>query len=154
MRYPAFLLLLAVGSVNAATLDVAVSQGTQEPARYSYQLNDDRHTLDLRDSERYTVAVRDKVRKKDICREAEYRTGMVVNLRKVDQPDPGQYMVEVVGQVSSLQSLEQGEALSCGTNMVPHIDNRAFSDTSVIQAGKPKVIVVDGKTTLLLTVTE
>jgi len=38
--------------------------------------------------------------------------------------------------------------------MVPLIENAAFSDTSMIEVGKPKVMVIDGKTTLLLTVKE
>jgi len=85
MRNIAFCLLIAGGSANAATLEVAVSQGSQEPESYTYQLSDERQTLDLRESARYTVAVQDKARKKDICREAEYRTGMVMTLRQVEE---------------------------------------------------------------------
>jgi len=154
MRNIAFCLLIAGGSANAATLEVAVSQGSQEPESYTYQLSDERQTLDLRESARYTVAVQDKARKKDICREAEYRTGMVMTLRQVEEAGEGQYKVEVVGQVSNLKSIEEKGALSCGPNMVPLIENAAFSDTSMIEVGKPKVMVIDGKTTLLLTVKE
>jgi len=154
MRNIAFCLLIAGGSANAATLEVAVSQGSQEPESYTYQLSDERQTLDLRESARYTVAVQDKARKKDICREAEYRTGMVMTLRQVEEAGEGQYKVEVVGQVSNLKSIEEKGALSCGANMVPLIENAAFSDTSMIEVGKPKVMVIDGKTTLLLTVKE
>lgn len=152
MRKLALCLLLAGGTVNAATLEIAVSHGSHEPESYSYQLSDQRQTLDLRESTRYTVAVQDKSRKKDICREAEYRTGMVMTLRQVEMAGEGQYKVEVVGQVSNLKSLEEKGELSCGVNMVPLIENAAFSDTSLIEVGKPKVMVVDGKTTLILTV--
>lgn len=154
MRYKALLLLLAAGSANAATLEVSVSQGSHQTERYTYTLNAERQTLDLRESNRYTVAVQDKVRKKEICREAEYRTGMVMTLREVERPGAGQYKIEVIGQVSSLQSVEEKERLSCGTNMAPVIANSAFSDTSVIEVGKPKAMVVDGNTTLVITVKE
>lgn len=154
MRYLALSLLFGVTSVNAATLEVAVSQGTHEPTTYQYQLTDKRQTLDLRDSGRYTIAVHDAARKKDICREAEYRTGLVMNMRQVERPEKGQYKVEVVGQVSTLKALQEGVHLDCGVNMQPIIENAAFSDTSVIELGKPKVLVIDGKTTLLLTVKE
>lgn len=154
MRYQALLLLIAVGSANAATLEVAVSQGSDEPESYTYQLNGERQTLDLRDSGRYTVAVEDKPRKKDICREAEYRTGMVMTIRDVEKPAKGQYKIELVGQLSNLKALEEKGKLDCGVNMVPVIENSAFSDTSVIEVGKPKAMVVDGKTTLLLTIKE
>jgi hypothetical protein len=152
MRNFALCLLFGVGSVNAATLSVAVSQGSHEPVSYQYQLNDRPQTLDLRDSGRYTVAIQDQTRKKEICREAEYRTGMVMTLRQIEKPADGQYKIEVVGQVSNLKSIEEKGQLDCGVNMVPIIENTAFSDTSVIEVGKPKVMVVDGKTTLLLTI--
>lgn len=154
MKYLALSLLFGVACVNAATLDVAVSQGTHEPITYQYQLTDQRQTLDLRDSGRYTVAVRDVARKKDICREAEYRTGLVMTMRQVERPEKGQFKVEVVGQVSTLKALQEGAHLECGVNIQPLIENAAFSDTSVIELGKPKVLVIDGKTTLLLTVKE
>ncbi|MPQ69254.1 hypothetical protein [Pseudomonas sp. MWU12-2323] len=154
MRYQALLLLFAVGSANAATLEVAVSQGSNEPKSYTYQLNGESQTLDLRDSTRYTVAVEDKVRKKDICREAEYRTGMVMTIRDVEKPAKGQYKIELVGQLSNLKALEEKGKLDCGVNMVPIIENSAFSDSSVIEEGKTKVLVVDEKTTLLLTIKE
>ena len=79
---------------------------------------------------------------------------MVMTLRRVESEDPDSYKVEVVGQVSNLKGIESKEQLGCGVNMQPVIENAAFSDTSVLVAGKPKVLVVDGKTTLLLTVKE
>lgn len=154
MRKIALCLLVGVGTANAATLDIAVSQGSHEPVTYQYKLSDQRQTLDLRDSNRYTVAVQDKARNKDICREAEYRTGMVMTMRQVENPAAGQYKVEVVGQVSTLKNLEQKGRLDCGVNQLPVIDNAAFSDTSIIEVGKPKVMVVDGKTTVLMTLKE
>lgn len=154
MRYQALCLLFAVGTANAATLEVEVSQGRHESERYTYQLTDERQTLDLRESGRYTVALQDKARKKEICREAEYRTGIMMTLRQVEKPADGKYLVEVVGQVSSLKSLEEKGRLGCGANMIPVIDNAAFSDTSLIEVGRPKAMVVDGKTTLLLTIKE
>ena len=154
MRYQALFLLFAVGTANATTLEVEVSQGSHETERYTYQLTDERQTLDLRESGRYTVAIQDKIRAKEICREAEFRTGIMMTLRQVEKPAHGKYLVEVVGQVSKLKRLEEKEHLDCGTNMVPIIENAAFSDTSLIEVGRPKAMVVDGKTTLLLTVTE
>jgi xanthine dehydrogenase iron-sulfur cluster and FAD-binding subunit A len=154
MRFQALILGFLAGTANAASLEVAVSEGGNEPLKFSYPLTNVRQTLDLRDSGRYTVAIKDKARGKEICREAEYRTGMVMTLRRVDSEDPGSYKVEVVGQVSSLKAIERKEQLGCGVNMQPVIENAAFSDTSVLLPGKPKVMVVDGKTTLLLTVKE
>lgn len=154
MRYQALLLFFAACSAQAATLEVAVSQGSSEPERFTYQLSDERQTLDLRDSGRYTVAIQDAVRKKQICREAEYRTGMVMTLRQVEISEDGHYKIEIVGQVSNLKSIEEEGRLDCGVNMKPVIENTAFSDTSVIEVGRPKAMVVDGKTTLLLTVKE
>jgi xanthine dehydrogenase iron-sulfur cluster and FAD-binding subunit A len=154
MRLQAIFLSFVAGTANAASLEVAVSQGGNEPQKFSYPLTSERQTLDLRDSGRYTVAIKDKTRGKEICREAEYRTGMVMTLRRVDGDDPDSYKVEVVGQVSNLKALDRREQLACGVNMQPVIENAAFSDTSVLVAGKPKVLVVDGKTTLLLTVKE
>lgn len=152
MRYQLLCLLFAVGTANAATLEVEVSQGSHVSERFTYQLTDQRQTLDLRESGRYPVAIHDKARKKDICREAEYRTGIMMTLRQVEKPADGKYLVEVVGQVSKLNALEEKGRLDCGANVVPVIENAAFSDTSLIEVGRPKVMVVDGKTTLLLTV--
>lgn len=157
MRLQALILAVAAstsGAVTAANLEVAVSQGAQEPIKYTYLLTSEWQTLDLRDSGRYTVAIKDKARGKEICREAEYRTGMVMKLRRIDDAAPGQYKVEVVGQVSSLKGIEKKEQLGCGVNMQPLIENAAFSDPSLLEPGKPKVLVVDGTTTLLLTVKE
>ena len=157
MRLQALIMAIAATAsciVSAANLEVAVSQGSQEPIKFTYPLTSERQTLDLRDSGRYMVAIKDKARGKEICREAEYRTGMVMNFRLVEDATPDLYKVEVVGQVSSLKGMEKKEQLGCGVNMQPLIENAAFSDTSVIQAGKPKVLVVDGTTTLLLTVKE
>jgi hypothetical protein len=154
MRYKALLLLCAVGTANAATLEVVVSRGSYEPETYTYHLNGEQQTLDLRESDRYPVAIEDKSRKKDICREAEYRTGMVMAFRDVEKPAAGQYKIEVVGQVSHLKALEEKGRLGCGPNMVPVIDNTAFSDTSLIEVGRQRVMVVDEKTTMLMTVKE
>jgi hypothetical protein len=152
MRYSALFLLLAAGSTNAASLEISVSQGNHEPEFFTYNLTDQPQTLDLRESERYTVAMKDIVRGKEICREAEFRSGMIISLRLVDKPADGQYKVEVIGQISNLKSIDEKERLSCGVNQVPVIENLAFSDTLLVEASKTKVMVVDGTTTLLLTI--
>lgn len=152
MRYLALGLLLAAGATNATTLEIAVTEGRSEPQRFSYNLSSDRQTLDLRDSHRYTAAVKDVARKKEICREAEYRTGMLMTLREVEKVSDTQFKIEIIGQTSTLKSLAKGDQLSCGLNQIPDIENRAFSDTSVLEMDRTKAVVVDGKTTLLLTI--
>lgn len=152
MRYTAFLLLLASLSANAATLEVSVAEGNQKPQKYTYTLNGERQRLDLRESHRYNVAFQDKASRKEICREAEYRTGLVVALRDVEKVGETQYKMEVIGQLTNLDGIVNGEAISCGVNQSPSLSNRAFSDTSVLEVNKTKVLVVDRTTTLLLTI--
>lgn len=152
MRPFALIAVLAAGAANAATLDLTIAQGAAEPLRFSYDLNGERQTLDLRDSYRYNVAVKDERRNKEICREAEYRTGLVMTLRDLEQDAEGRYVVELVGQISNLKTIKNGPIFSCGVNQDPVLQNRAFSDTSALEAGRTKVLVIDGKTTVLMTV--
>lgn len=152
MRYAALFVLMFAGGAQAATLEVNVTQGGSEPKAYTYKLSDQRQALDLREPTRYTLAVHDKARGKDICREAEYKTGMLVTLKQLEKMGEGQYKIEVVGQSSTLKTVEEGVKLSCGTNERPIIENTGFSDTSVLDVTRPKVLVIDGKTTLILTV--
>lgn len=154
MRIAALSFLLFCGSVSAATLDVTVTEKHAKPVRYSFALDGTKHKLDLRDAARYTVAVKDEVRNKEICREAEYRTGLLLSLNDISTRSTGEYVVEVIGQISDLSSLETTGRLSCGANQKPLINHRAFSDTSSIEPGKSKVLVIDGNTTLLLSINE
>lgn len=154
MRYQVLILLMAASNAHAATLEVAVSHDSYDLERYTYQLNGNRQTLDLRDSDRYRVAFKDTATNKMICRDAEYRTGLTMTLRDVEKQEDGRYKIEVIGQVSNLKSMQSQGKLDCGENMVPVIENRAFSDTSVLDVGRPKVMVIDGKTTMILTVKE
>ena len=154
MRIAAFCLMLACGTASAATLEVTVTEKLSSPVKYSYELNGTKHKLDLRDAHRYQVAVHDEVRKKDICRDAEYRTGLMMTFNDVNTRSTQEYIIEVVGQISSLDEVEITDRLACGPNQAPKLVHRAFSDTSAIKPGKSKVIVIDGDTTLLLSVTD
>jgi len=154
MRYPALLFLLAASSTHAAMLEISVTEGGRAPEKFVYELNGERQSLDLRDSHRYSAAFKDKTTNREICREAEYRTGMMMALRDVEKVSGSQYKIEIVGQLSTLEDMEVGEALTCGVNQIPSLVNRAFSDTSVLEIDKTKIMVVDRNVTLLLTIRE
>lgn len=135
-------------------VEVSVSQGSSQIYHSYTELSDGRHSIDLRDSVPYQVAVKDKVRNRDICRDSDYRPGLFLTFRDTGEGTEGAYSMEVIGQVSSLKSMTPGETLSCGQNTVVEMETKAFSDTSQIQVGKPKVIVIDNSWTVLVTINE
>ena len=150
MRILGMLLLSVSASVQAATLDISVAQGGSQIQEFSLDLSEERQSLDLRESHRYSVAVSDKTRGKDICREAEYLTGLMLTFKNLEATDQGLSLVEVVGQQSIVEDLATTEVLSCGANQSPVIQTRAFSTTTTVEEGRPRAIVIDGDTTLLL----
>lgn len=154
MRFLAIFLLCATSAVNAATLEVSVTEANQLPEKFYFDLGEERQTLDLRGSERYTAAFKDARTGSEICRDAEYRTGMMMTLRNLDMTEENHYQIEIIGQLTTLGNLEKGETLACGTNEIPVLSNKAFSDTSVLEVGKTKVLIVDRQTTMLMTVKE
>tara|TARA_R110002124_G_scaffold128157_10_gene288637 strand:+ start:10694 stop:11158 length:465 start_codon:yes stop_codon:yes gene_type:complete len=154
MRYLLLTLLLAASASNAAHLELTVSEGQTQPTTYTYPLSGDLQSLDLRSDHRYDVAIKDDVRNKEICREADYRTGMMLSLRYVDPSPEGKYQIEILGQISSLSSIDVDATLSCGVNQTPTLEYLAFSETSILEIDKTKVLVIDGQTTLLLTIKE
>lgn len=135
-------------------VEVSVLQGRTNIYNANTELTDGRHSIDLRDSIPYQVAVKDKARNRDICRESDYRPGLFLTFRDTGEGTDGAYNIEVVGQVSSLKSISPGEVLSCGQNTVVELETKAFSDTSQIQVGKPKVIVIDNSWTVLVTIND
>ncbi len=57
------------------------------------------HELDIRDSHRYHAAFVDPATKREICRDGEYKTGLVLKLRSL--PIEGtEQPIEVLGMVS------------------------------------------------------
>ncbi|WGK63406.1 hypothetical protein QAO71_17850 (plasmid) [Halopseudomonas sp. SMJS2] len=135
-------------------VEVSVSQGDSHIYHSYTELTAGRHSIDLRDAIPYQIAVKDQVRNRDICRESDYRPGLFLTFRDTGEGTDGSYNMEVIGQVSSLKSMTPGEILSCGQNTVVEMETKAFSDTSQIQVGKPKVIVIDNSWTVLVTINE
>ncbi len=133
---------------------VSVTEGDKHSYNSHYELTEARHSIDLRDSHPYHVALKDKARGRDVCREADYRTGLYLTFRDTGERTEDAYNIEVIGQVSSVNSVSPGETLSCGQNTIVELGTKAFSDTSLIQVGKPKVIVIDNKWTVLVTIKE
>lgn len=153
MRWLTALLIFAPLVANAAQeLQVSVVAGRDEPQAYRFPLNDTKQKLDLRDKHRYQAAVKDNARKREICTEAEYKTGLLLTVRALPQGTDGVQQVEVVGQVSDLDSVVDGVTLSCGTNQVVKMNHQAFSDTVQIEPNRTKIVVIDGKYTVLLKV--
>lgn len=153
MRWLSALLIFAPLLANAAQeLQVSVVVGRDEPQAYRFPLTDTKQRLDLREKHRYHAAAKDKARKREVCTEAEYKTGLLLTLRAFPQGADGAQQVEVVGQVSNLDSVTDGVALSCGTNQVVKMSHQAFSDTVKIEPNRTKIVVIDGKYTVLLKV--
>jgi len=152
MRLPALLLLSLPLSAHAAPaqLVVSVASGAHETVTYSYPLETVKQELDLRESARYDVALKDKATGRDVCREAQYKTGLLLTLRPLTDSAADAHSVEVVGQVSELTSLTDGSALSCGKNQEISLAHRAFSDTVVVEQNRTKAIVIDGEHTVFL----
>jgi hypothetical protein len=155
VRFIPFAALLFTEFAFAVTVvDVSISKGDTHAYRTHYDLTPARHSIDLRDSHPYHVAVRDKVRGRDICRESDYRTGLHLTFRDTGEGTEAAYSMEVIGQVSSLGSITPGETLSCGQNSEVLMNNKAFSDTFQIQPGTPKAIVIDNTWTVFFTIKE
>jgi len=152
MRWSALLFLLTPLAVQAAPaeLNIAVASGRGEPVSYRYPLNGEKRDLDLRESGRYHVAFQDKATNSSVCREAQYKTGLFLTFRLLPKAADDAQSVEVIGQVSELAGVKDGQKLSCGTNQEVSLSHRAFSDTVVVDENRTKVIVIDGEHTVML----
>lgn len=154
MRWIGFMLCLAPFMAHAASTDlqVSVASGNDEPQAYNYPIDGSKSELDLRDSHRYQAAFKDNATKRDVCREGEYKTGLLLSLRTLPKSADGSQPVELIGQVSNLEGVTEGVKLSCGSNQVVKMSNKAFSDTVQIEPNRTKVVVIDGKFTVMLKV--
>lgn len=154
MRWIAMLLCLSPLVAQAATseLSVSVISGKDEPAIYNFPLDGEKHELDLRDSHSRAAAFKDEVTKREICRGAEYKTGLLLTLRSLPQAEDGTNQVELIGQVSTLKGIKDGQQLKCGTNQEVSISNEAFSETILVQGERTKAVVIDGKYTVMVKV--
>ncbi|WP_439126056.1 MAG: hypothetical protein ACNJA3_29585 (plasmid) [Pseudomonas rhizophila] len=154
MRWIGFMLCLVPLVTQAATaeLQVSVVSGSDEPQAYHYALDGNKYELDIRESHRYQAAFKDGATKRDVCREAQYKTGLLLSLRSLPKAADGSQPVEVIGQVSSLVSLVDGKRFSCGQNQEVNMGNKAFSDTVQVEPNRTKVVVIDGKYTVMLKV--
>lgn len=143
------LLVVLSGPAVASQAQVTVIHGSNEPEVFTVQLNGKSQDLDLRESHRYHAAFVDPATKREICRDGEYKTGLVLKLRSL--PIEGDLQpVEVVGMVSSLESIKDGVAIKCGTNQEVALSNKSLSDTIRLAPNKTKPMVVDGKWTILI----
>ncbi|KPC02213.1 hypothetical protein QO021_29130 (plasmid) [Pseudomonas amygdali pv. lachrymans] len=131
---------------------MSVVSGTEEPQAYHYTLDGNKYELDIRESHRYQAAFKDGATKRDVCREAQYKTGLLLTLRALPKAADGSQPVEVVGQVSTLDSLVDGSRFTCGRNQEVNMGNKAFSDTVQVEPNRTKVVVIDGKYTVMLKV--
>ncbi len=155
MRYIPLLLALFAGAAQATpVMEVSVVQGASEPEKYRFDLNGKRHEIDLRESHRYAAAFHDKASKKDICRDGQYHTGLLLTLRDVPDESSDARAIEVIGQVSTLKKSIPGETYSCGQNTIIDIGNSAFSDTARVRPNRTKVMVIDNNWTVFVTVKE
>lgn len=152
MRWIAMALCLSPLAVNAATngLRVSVASDRAEPVSYQYPLDDDKQNLDLRASHRYDAAFKDPVTNREVCREGEYKTGLLLTLRSLPKTEDGKQPVEVIGQVSTLDGVKPGITLKCGTNQEVSISTKAFSDTIMVEKNRTKVVVIDGTYTVMV----
>lgn len=171
-------------TANAATLEVSIADTNGSHERFMYSLDGKRQTLDLRDSNEYMAAFIDPATRKEICTTGEYRTGLMLTLKSLPpvlrevvpvvdpnapqdlssddmpaptfEPDPAAapFNLEVIGQVSNLAALESKGSFGCGVNQKPILENRSFSETVPMFPNRTKAVVVDGTTTLMLTVRE
>lgn len=153
MRFAPLLLLAFAGLAQATSvMEVTVIEGTQVPVKYRFDMDGSRHELDLRDSHRYNAAFNDPATKKDICRESEYRTGLILTLRDMPEYAGAERQIELVGQVSKLKSLTPGSTLSCGQNTVVDMENKAFPEITVVKQNRTKVLVIDNSWTVFISV--
>ncbi|MBM5458909.1 hypothetical protein H8F21_15185 [Pseudomonas sp. P66] len=154
MRWIGFMLCLfpLVTHAAATELQVTVASGSEEPQAFKYPIDSGKYELDLRGSHRYQAAFKDTATKRDVCREAEYKTGLLLTLRPLPKAADGSQPIEVIGQVSTLEGVTEGQRLSCGSHQVVNMSNKAFSDTVQVEAKRSKVVVIDGKYTVILKV--
>jgi hypothetical protein len=154
MRWIALMLCLSPLAANAATneLIVSVVAGSQAPTSFKYPLDGDKHELDMRVSHRYDAAFKDTATNRDVCREGMYKTGLLLTLRSLPKDESGNQQVEVIGQVSTLDGVNPGLKLKCGTNQEVMLSNKAFSDTVRIEKNRTKVVVIDGTYTVMVKV--
>ncbi|MCT8162814.1 hypothetical protein IYR97_25885 (plasmid) [Pseudomonas fulva] len=153
MRWIGFTLcLLPLVAHAAPELQVSVASGSEVPQAFKYAIDGAKYDLDLRDSHRYQAAFKDTATKRDVCREGEYKTGLLLTLRSLPKTGDGAQPVEIIGQVSKLDGVTDGQRFSCGSNQVVKMSNQAFSDTVQVEPNRTKVVVIDGKYTVILKV--
>lgn len=152
MRWFGLLLIvpLVAQAAPGEILQVSVVSGSDTPQEYNLPLTEHNNQIDLRERHRYHVAAKDLVRKRDVCREDEYKTGLLLSIRPLGKSEDNSQPVEVVGQVSSIVSVADGQKLACGVNQVVKMKHQAFSDTVQVQPGRTKMVVIDGKYTVML----
>ncbi|EPJ5561938.1 hypothetical protein ACQYZY_26990 [Pseudomonas aeruginosa] len=152
MRWMAMFFILTPLAVQAATeeLNVTIASGSVEPVVYRYPLDQERREIDLRQSGRYHVAFKDTATKKVICREAQYKTGLSLTLKPLPKEDGAAQKVEVIGLVTKLAGVKDGERFSCGINQEVSLSHQDFSDTVVVEENRTKAIVIDGVYTVIL----
>lgn len=152
MRWIGFMLCLAplLAQASSEDLKVSVASGANEPVAYKYSTDGSKYDLDLRVSHRYQAAFKDTATKQEVCREAEYKTGLLLKLRALPKEADGSQPIEVIGQVSALDGISEGDRLKCGTNQVVNMSNKAFSDTVRVEPNRTKAVVIDGKYTVML----
>lgn len=143
------LLLAFSGAAAASQAQVSVIVGTNEPESFLVPLDGQIHEMDLRDAHRYSAAFVDPATKREICRDGEYKTGLVLKMRSL--PNEGaEQPLEVVGMVTTLSSITNGAALKCGTNQEVNLANRSLSEMLRLAPNKTKPMVIDGKWTVLI----
>lgn len=160
MRFTPILLALLAFTANAAhaapELTITVIHGKAEPAKFRFDLTEQRHEIDLRSPHRYNAAFREPASKKDICREGEYQTGLIFSARYVPDEkkddDDKQYPIELIGQISELKNSKPGVEITCGRNTEIEMLNRAMSDIVFVNPNRAKVVVIDNNWTIFLTV--
>lgn len=143
-------LIGAAFTAQAQTLEVSVIQGDSEPVKYHIPVSDHREQIDLRESHNYPVAFVDPATKREICREGVYQTGLLLTLRPIDRTKDAELPLEVIGQISTLDKLQDGKALTCGTDQSPVLSNKPFSDTLQLMQGRPKILVIDNAFTVIV----
>jgi hypothetical protein len=160
MRYTPILLaslaLTAQAAQAAPELNISVIHGQAEPSTYRFDLNEQRREIDIRERHRYNAAFHVPKTNEDICRDGEYKTGLMFTAKYVpsakDNTADVQYPIELIGQISSLKDSKPGIELSCGRNTEIEMINRAVSDTVFVKPNRPKGVVIDNDWTIILTV--
>lgn len=154
MRWIALVLCLSPLAASAAAPEMTVSvvSGSNAPKAYRYPVDGDKHELDLRAIHSYDAAFEDPATKREICREGMYKTGLLLTLRALPKTEDGNQPVEVIGQVSNFDGIKPGKTLKCGTNQEVSLSTTAFSDTVQVEKDRTKVVVIDGKYTVMVKV--